>query len=88
MTQSRMYHVEEAVKAQKTLRAACGLGPELFPIEAFVGMISDEIQALRGAGKSDEDIAQLIRQNSAIQITGAEISENYATPEERHPHGK
>ncbi len=39
----KTYPLEEAVKAQKALRAAAGLGAEQFPIEAFVGMISDEI---------------------------------------------
>ncbi len=84
----KMYPVEEAVKAQKALRAAAELGPEQFPIEAFVGMISDEIESLRNRGKSDEDIASMIQQNSAIQITAREIAENYASPEKRHPHGE
>ncbi|MGA9718003.1 MAG: hypothetical protein WBQ79_06955 [Acidobacteriaceae bacterium] len=47
-------------------------------------MISDEIEALRARGKSDEEIASLIRENSAIEISAAEIAENYASPEERH----
>ncbi len=87
MPQPKTYPVEEAIKAQKSLRQAAGLGPEQFPIQAFVGMISDEIETLRKHGKSDQDIAQLIQQNSAIQITAEEIAENYAPPEERHPHG-
>ncbi len=85
MSQPRMYPVEEAIKAQKSLRHAAGLGPEQFPIQAFVGMISDEIETLRANGKSDDEIASLIQQNSAIQITAAEIAENYAPPEQRHP---
>ncbi len=80
------YPVEEAVKAQKALRAAAGLGPEQFPIQAFVGMISDEIESLRQQGKSDEEIAALVRKNSAIEINGAEIAEHYASPGERR-HG-
>jgi hypothetical protein len=80
-----MYPVEEAIRAQKALREAAGLGPEMFPIQAFVGMISDEIQHLRAQGKTDEEIASLIAANSSIQITPSEISENYASPEARHP---
>lgn len=87
MQETRMYPVEEAVKAHKALRAASGLGPEMFPIQAFVGMISDEVETLRERGKSDEEIADLIRASSAIEISPAEIAEYYATPEERHPHG-
>ena len=83
-----LYPVEEAVKAQKSLRQAAGLGPEEFPIQAFVGMISDEVESLRKRGKSDEEIASIIQQNSSIEITAAEIAENYAPPGERHHHGE
>ncbi len=85
MTQSKKsYPVEEAIQAQKALRTLAGLGPETFPIQAFVGMISDEIEHLRKLGHSDEEIAKVITTNSKIEITGAEIAENYASPDERH----
>jgi hypothetical protein len=67
------------------LREAAGLPPETFPVEAFVGMVSDEIETLRGQGRSDEQIAQLIREHSTIIITADEIAANYATPDQRHP---
>ena len=47
-------------------------------------MISDEIEHLRKLGHSDEEIAQVITTNSKIQITAAEIAENYASAEKRH----
>lgn len=81
----KTYPVEEAVRAQKALRSAAGLGPEMFPVQAFVGMISDEIDQLRAQGKSDEDIADLIRAHSSIEITAPEIAEHYAPAEQRHP---
>jgi hypothetical protein len=84
----RMYPLEEALKAQKSLREAAELGPEQFPIQAFVGMISDEIEALRKRGKSDEEIVSIIQQHSAIRITAQEIAENYASHDERHQHGQ
>ena len=84
--QMRAYSIQEALRAQNALREAAGLGPELFPIEAFVGMISDEIEALRSQGKTDTEIAALITENSKIQITAEEISANYAPPENRR-HG-
>ena len=80
----KTYAVEQAVQAQKALRNAAGLGPEMFPIQAFVGMISDEIEKLRSQGKTNDDIADLIRANSSIEITASEIAENYAPPEDRH----
>ena len=88
MSAPKMYPVEEAIKAQKSLRDAAGLAPEQFPIQAFVGMISDEIESLRKRGKTDDEIASLIRDNSSIKISASEIAENYASPEERHHHGE
>ena len=85
MESRKTYPIEEAIQAQKALRTLAGLGPESFPVEAFVGMISDEIEQLRKLGHSDEEIANAIATNSKIQITAAEIAENYAPPEERHP---
>jgi hypothetical protein len=82
----QMYPVEEAIRAQRALREAAGLAPEQFPIQAFVGMISDEVEQLRQRGKSDEEIACLIEANSRIKITASEITENYASPEERYQH--
>ena len=77
--------VEQAVRAQAALRNAAGLGPETFPVDAFVGMISDEIQVLRRQGRSDADIASLIASHSEIAISPNEIAEHYAPPEQRHP---
>ena len=84
MNGGKMYPVEEALKAQKSLRDAAGLEPERFPIQAFVGMISDEIESLRKLGRSDHEIAAIIQANSAIRIRAAEIAENYASPGQRH----
>ena len=88
MDEPRMYPLPEALKALNALRTAAGLAPEQFPIQAFVGMISDEVEVLRKQGKSDEDIAALIESNSAITISAEEIAANYATPEQRHQHDK
>ena len=81
---AKTYSIEEALQAQKALRAAAGLAPELFPIPAFVGMVSDEIEALRKRGYTDEQIARTVCQSSAIEITAAEIAANYASPANRH----
>lgn len=84
-SKGKTYPIEDALNAQRALRKSAGLPPEEFPIEAFVGMISDEIEALRKQGKSDEDVAQVVRENSKIEISAAEIARNYAPPEQRHP---
>ncbi len=77
--------LEQALRAQKALRDAAGLAPEQFPIPAFVGMISDEIDALRQQGHSDEQIAELIRKNAQVAITAKDLSDNYAEADRRHP---
>lgn len=87
MTEPRTYPLNEALKALDALRGAAGLAPEQFPVQAFVGMISDEVETLRTQGRSDEEIAQLIQQHSNIQITADEINRYYASPEQRHQHG-
>lgn len=83
----KTYPIEEALRAQSALRSAAGLEPEQFPIQSFVGMISDEIETLRTQGRTDDEIAALIRHNSNIQISSDEISANYAPPEQRHQQG-
>ena len=82
----KTYSVEDAVQAQKSLRKLAGLEPEMFSVQAFVGMISDEVEQLRKLGHSDQEIARVISANSKIEITAAEIAANYAPPEQRHPH--
>ncbi len=78
--------LHEALKALKALRDAAGSRPETFPIPAFVGMISDEVETLRAQGRTDDEIAGIIRASSAVRITAEQIREHYATPEERQAH--
>ena len=80
--------LDEALKAQKALRDAAGSGPETFPMPAFIGMISDEVEALRAMGKTDADIAAMIEANSTIRITAEDIGHHYATPEQRRGHDR
>ena len=83
----KSYPVQEAIRAQQALRGLAGLEPEMFPIQAFVGMISDEVEALRKQGHTDAQIAKTIEENSKIEITAEEVADYYASPEERHaPH--
>ena len=50
----------EAVHAQQALRDAMTLGPELLTMEAFAGMLGDEIDQLRRIGETDEQIVKRI----------------------------
>ena len=85
MGEPKLYRLEDALRALESLREAAGLGPELFPLPAFVGMISDEVETLRGQGKSDEEIVGLVRAGSGIEISAEDLRVHYATAEQRSP---
>ena len=74
---------QEASETQTALREALGLDPEQFPLPAFVGMISDEIEQLRGQGKDDEQIAALVSAVSGKTVTADQIGRYYASPKDR-----
>lgn len=80
--------LEDALQAQSALRADAGLAPETFSLEAFVGMISDEIEQLRKKGRSDTEIANIVRSNSPVKLTAEDVSLYYAPPEARRPPGE
>ena len=83
MSEAKTYRLDDALKALGGLREAAGQGPEMFPVEAFVGMISDEVETLRAQGKSDEEIVGLVRSSSGIELSVEELRQNYASPERR-----
>lgn len=56
---------------------------ERFPLPAFVGMISDEIEQFREAGKSDADIAAIIKSTIGRDVAPDDIEAHYAPPEAR-----
>lgn len=88
MQNSGMISLEQALSAQRALRQSAGLPEEEFPASAFVGMISDEVEALRKRGRSDDEIAAIVQGSSSIRITGEDIARYYAPPEQRHQHGE
>ena len=65
MAQDDSFTLDESIAAQKALRASLVLKEEVFEHAEFVGMISDEIEQHRKAGKSDQDIAAIIEQANA-----------------------
>ncbi len=83
MNKTETISLEAALQAQSALRANAGLEPETFPVQEFVGMISDEIEQLRKLGRSDDDIAKIISNNSPIEIEGSTVTQFYAPPEAR-----
>ena len=87
MEDNQGFSIQEAVAVQRELRRSLGLGAETFPLPAFVGMISDEIEQFRSAGKSDADIAAVIRDTVGRDVSADDIARFYAPPEQRRGGG-
>jgi hypothetical protein len=83
MPHSLTFSGQQALAAQTALREALGLPPEHFSVQAFVGMISDEIDQLRAAGRSDAAIASLVTEFTDNKMDAETISRFYASPEAR-----
>ena len=81
------FTLQEAIEAQRALRSLIGMTEEVFSVDAFVGMISDEIESSREAGYDGQSISDLIRQTAGKTVTVEEICAFYATPEQRQGHG-
>jgi hypothetical protein len=77
------FSAQEAVAVQRALRRALGMEAETFPLEAFIGMISDEVEQFRASGKTDADIAALIRETIGRDVSEGDIGVFYAPPEAR-----
>jgi hypothetical protein len=87
MANSQTFTGTQATTAQTALRKALGLSPENFPVQAFIGMISDEIEQLRAAGQDDAAIAALVSEATGQTVDAETIARFYASPEARGHHG-
>lgn len=84
MTDQLTFSLDEAIKAQRSLRQALGLGEERFEVSEFVEMISDEIEQMRDAGKTDADITAVVAEATGHQMDPADLERHYIAPEDRH----
>jgi hypothetical protein len=69
--------LDEALATQKALRAAAGLPEERFGVPEVIGMLSDEIEALRDSGRDDAEIARLIADASGLELDGEDVSRHF-----------
>ena len=83
MPQDVEFTIDESIRAQKAMRAELDMPEEMFPVPAFVGMVSDEIDKLRAAGRSDDDIAAIVKEATGKDLPPEAIAKHYATEEER-----
>jgi hypothetical protein len=79
------FTTQETVLAQTALRGALNLPPAQFPLRAFIGMLSDEIEQLRASGQDDVAIAMVISKALGIgkRVDAEDIARFYATAEAR-----
>lgn len=77
---SGTFSAQEAVVVQRELRRSLGLEEEKFPLPAFVGMISDEIEQFRLAGRSDDEITELIKSTTGRDVAVSALQKYYAPP--------
>lgn len=84
MTEPLTFSLDEAIQAQKSLRAALGLGEERFEVSEFVEMISDEIEQMRDAGKNNEDIAAVVAEATGHRMDPADLDRHYIAAADRH----
>jgi hypothetical protein len=78
-----VFTVDQVAACNTALRTALGLPPEHVPASRFVGMISDEIEQLRGRGWSDAEIAALVAESTGSVLTAEDIAIHYAPPQLR-----
>lgn len=85
---AQTFTASQAADAQTALRKALGLPPEHFPLPAFIGMISEEIEQLRKTGKTDEEITAIIEEATWVKIAAQAVTDFYALPEKRGHHSE
>ncbi|KQY93086.1 MULTISPECIES: hypothetical protein [unclassified Brevundimonas] len=84
MTDQLTFSLDEAIKAQRALREALDLGEERFEVSEFVEMISDEIEQMRDAGKTNDDIAAIVTEATGHRMDPSDLDRHYIAPEDRH----
>jgi hypothetical protein len=60
--------VAGAVEAQRTWRACRGLTAKVFPIQALVELLIDDVRSMRAQGRSDAQICQIV-----LKATGRHV---------------
>lgn len=61
-----------------------GFGAEQFVLQAFVDMISNEVEQLCQVCRSDTETADLIKTTSSKTVSPTELAAFYAPPQARH----
>jgi hypothetical protein len=75
-----LFSLDQAMAAQRRLRALLDLAEETFPLPALIGMVSDEIEQMRASGRSDVDTARVLSEATGVAIGVDDVCRHYAPP--------
>lgn len=82
------FTLAEAMRAQQALRDAAGLASEVFSLDRFIGMLSDEIESLRAQGQSDEWIASELTSAVGKLVSADDVADHFAPADVRNGTGQ
>ena len=68
------FTLDQALRARAAIRRELGMGAESFGAEEFVQMTGEELDAMRAAGRSEEDIAAFVSEASGVTVSAADLS--------------
>jgi hypothetical protein len=71
------FSLADLVAVNTQARAALGKAPERFGTAKFIGMIGDEIDGLRSAGRSWAEIADLLEQATGEKMEVETLREHH-----------
>ena len=83
MSDETTFSLAEALAVQKALREASGAEEEVFDLADVIGMVSDEIDMLKDQGRSEADIAAMIKQATGKPVTADDVQKYYVPADER-----
>ena len=82
-TMTFKFTASEAMRAQRALRDAAGLPERSYTMDRFIGLVSDEIDALWAMNITDDEITALISKATGKLVTEIDIAEFYAPADRR-----
>lgn len=80
---TRVFTLQQSLQARAALRRKLDADVEELPIEALIGMLSDEIEQLRAKGATDGEIAKIISTSAGSIVNAQDVTLHYAPPEKR-----
>ena len=84
MTDQLTLAARSSTWCRQLLRQVLGLGEERFEVSEFVQMISDEIEQMRDAGKTNDDIAAVVAEATGHRMDPADLDRHYVAAEHRY----